>query len=182
MQMYIRRLLILILAVTGMGCAGAVVPEPAPTAVAPSLMSQSRVLIEKLDLNQKQLADIYQQMQVIAEGDLFYGSDEQLSTIQKSSLHILLSNRTARYQTQLLSALSYVGVKNRKDYLPILIKSLEQAVFDSAAELNNLNTHYAFIEKEAARDNIDRAVTLIRTNLDLYKQILSMLKTATDQK
>jgi hypothetical protein len=63
----------------------------------------------------------------------------------------------------------------------MLTKELKQAVFDSAADLNFLNTYYAFIENETAQENIDTAVTLIRDNMNIYKRLITISVSSTDK-
>ncbi|MGD9209755.1 MAG: hypothetical protein PVI90_03215 [Desulfobacteraceae bacterium] len=181
MQLFIGRILIFFLVVTVLGCTTAIDPKPETKTVSSFTIPQSKAMIEKLDSNHKQLIGIYQDMQIIAEGDLFYGSDEQLCTIQKSNLYILLSTRTVRYQKQLLSMMDNIDTKNRQNYLSMLTKELKQAVFDSAADLNFLNTYYAFIENETAQENIDTAVTLIRDNMNIYKRLITISVSSTDK-
>lgn len=181
MQLFIGRILIFFLVVTVLGCTAAIDPKPETKTVSSFTIPQSKAMIEKLDSNHKQLIGIYQDMQIIAEGDLFYGSDEQLCTIQKSNLYILLSTRTVRYQKQLLSMMDNIDTKNRQNYLSMLTKELKQAVFDSAADLNFLNTYYAFIENETAQENIDTAVTLIRDNMNIYKRLITISVSSTDK-
>jgi hypothetical protein len=72
--------------------------------------------------------------------------------------------------------MTYVRSDRQKDFATLLIKGLEQAVFDSAYQLSSLNTYYAFIENQAVRENIDNSVRLIRDNMDLYKQLIDDLK------
>ena len=182
MQNFIGRLWVVFPLLVALGCTAAVAPKTKTKATVPSLVSQCQDLVEQLDINHHQLTRLYQDMRVIAEGNLFYGSDEQLSMIQKSNLHILLSKRMAKYQKQLLSTRSHVDLSDPKAYITILIKALEQGVFDSAADLNQLNTYHAFIENESARENIDTAVTLVRSNMALYKELISVLTASMDRK
>jgi hypothetical protein len=178
MQKRFMHLLLLFWLAVGLGCVTA--PDTAPT-VKPSgssVFTQSDELIKKLHINQKELLRIYQNIRLISEGQLFYGSDEQLNTIQKSSLYILLSNRTAHHQWEVLSIMEFIHSDHKKDYISFLIKGLRQAVFNSAYDLNFLNTYYAFIENQDAREHIDRAVALIRANMELYKKLMDVLKSS----
>lgn len=173
MQKIFWRLLFLYMVAGGMGCT--TVPESVtpPQATAPSstiLLNQD--LIEKLDANQQELKHISKEMRLISEGHLFYGSDEQLGTIQKSSLYISLSKRTTMHQKDLIALVDYIRPDRRGEYAGLLIKKLEKAVFDLAYDLNFLNTYYAFIENQTARENIDKAAAVIRDDMDNYKQLI----------
>jgi hypothetical protein len=178
MQIWFIHLLLFFWLVIGLGCATA--PEIAPSVKfsEPSVLIQSEELIEDINNNQKELLRIYQNIRLISEGHLFYGSDEQLYTIQKSSLYILLSNRTAHHQWEVLSIMEFIHSDHKKNYISFLIKGLRQAVFNSAYDLNYLNTFYAFIENQDARKYVDRAVVIIRTNMDLYKKLMAVLKSS----
>lgn len=140
-----------------------------------SLSIENKNLLDQLHANQTELARIYKEIQPISEGNLFYGSDEQLNIIQKASLYILSSHRLARHQEELLSFFTDIRADRQKEYRSFLVKGLKRSVFEAASELNSLNTYYALSENDTARELIDQAVELIRKNMNIYKQLSSDL-------
>jgi hypothetical protein len=181
MQKRFMGLLLLLGTVSILGCAVGPDIEPVVKRSEPFiLVEQSKALTEKLHHHQKELARIYQNIRLISEGHLFYGSDEQLNTIQKSSLYVLSSTRTAYHQWELLSIMAYIHPDNQDDYISFLVKDLRQSVFNSAYDLNFLNTSYALIENKEARDYIDNAVVLVRQSIDLYKQLMTLFESDAD--
>jgi hypothetical protein len=183
MRKWFMGLLLLFGTVSIIGCAAGPDIEPVIKRSEPFMLAQqSKDLIEKLHHNQKELSRIYQNMRLISEGHLFYGSDEQLDTIQKSGLYVLSSTRTAYHQWELLSIMVYIHPDNQDDYISFLVKDLRQSVFNSAYDLNFLNTSYALIENKKAREYIDNAVVLIRQSIDLYKQLMTLFESDPDSK
>jgi hypothetical protein len=183
MRKWFMGLLLLFGTVSIIGCAAGPDIEPVIKRSEPFMLAQqSKDLIEKLHHNQKELSRIYQNMRLISEGHLFYGSDEQLDTIQKSGLYVLSSTRTAYHQWELLSIMVYIHPDNQDDYISFLVKDLRQSVFNSAYDLNFLNTSYALIENKKAREYIDNDVVLIRSSIDLYKQLMTLFESDPDSK
>jgi hypothetical protein len=181
MQKRFMGLLLLLGTICIIGCAAGPDIEPVVKRSEPFLLvQQSKDLTEKLHHNQKELSRIYQNIRSISEGNLFYGSDEQLNTIQKSSLYVLSSTRTAYHQWELLSIMAYIHPDNQNDYISFLVKDLRQSVFNSAYDLNFLNTSYALIENREAREYIDNAVVLIRQSIDLYKKLMALFESDPD--
>lgn len=172
MQKIFWRFFLLCLLAQPVGCATVADNESVAQKNTSLTMHLNHALMEKLASNLDAMVSISKDMRQISEGHLFYGSDEQLNIIQKSSLYILLSTMTARHQKDFLSIIAYIRSDRQKDFATELVKGLKQAVFDSAYHLNALNTYYAFIENETARENIDNSVKLIRANMDLYKQFI----------
>lgn len=164
------------------GCAAVSTPEMANRSEAFPKAFTEHAPLEKLHQNEEKLMQIFKDIRLISEGNLFYGSDEQLNTIQKASLYILSSARTVRYQSVLLSISPNIRSNNSNEYTALLLKESEQAVFDSANDLNFLNTYHAFIDNKAAREHIDGAVALIRENIELYKQLMAIFSARSDLK
>lgn len=175
MRKIIWRFLFLCLLAQSVGCATVADNESVSPGSASYSINLNQDLTEKLTSNLNSMVPISKDMRQISEGHLFYGSDEQLNTIQKSSLYISLSIMTARHQKELLSIMAYVRSDRQKDFAALLVEGLKQAVFDSAYHLNSLNTYYAFIENQTALKNIDDSVRLIRDNMDIYKQLITDL-------
>jgi hypothetical protein len=170
-----RRLLGVALIAAVFGCAtlpGDVSQKPSPHKT-PS--GDVRPLIEKLLINHKNLEPIYQDLRLIAEGNLFYGSDEQLNYIQKACLYVQLANMTAYHQWDGLSLADYIQPGQLRDFYTLRISGLKQALFDSAYHLNFLNTYHAFIENKTALDDIEAAVNLIRDNMDIFQKLVTAL-------
>jgi hypothetical protein len=151
---------------------GHVSKEPAPEKTPADVI---RPLIEKLLINHNDLQRTYQDMRLIAEGNLFYGSDEQLNYIQKACLYVQLADMTGYHQWDGLSLLDYIRPDRRRDFYTLKINGLKQALFDSAYQLNFLNTYQAFIENKTAVGDIDTAVNLIRDNMDIFQKLIAAL-------
>jgi hypothetical protein len=132
-------------------------------------------LIEKLLLNHKSLEQIYQDLRLIAEGTLFYGSDEQLNYIQKACLYVQLADLTAQHQWDGLSLMDYIQKSRLRDFYTLKISGLKQALFESAYQLNFLNTYQASIDNKTALDDIEAAVDLIRDNMDIFQKLIAAL-------
>jgi hypothetical protein len=146
--------------------------EPSPNK---TLSGEVRPLIEKLLINHKTLEQSYQDLRLISEGNLFYGSDEQLNYIQKACLYVQLADLTAYHQWDGLSLLDYIQPGQLRDFYTLKISGLKQALFDSAYQLNFLNTYHAFIENKTALNDIEAAVNLIRDNMDIFQKLVTAL-------
>ncbi len=175
MQKRLWRFLLLFGILSWGGCVSAPGPKPEDPSRSTSIVIQNQSLLDTLHDNLTELKRLYEEMQPISEGQLFYGSDEQLCIVQKSSLRILSSQRLARHQEELLSFSSGIASDTRKRYIELLINGLERSVFETASDLNSLNTYYAFSENETAREHIDHAVVLIRENMNIYKNLIKEL-------
>lgn len=162
------------------GCVSTPAPKPEDPSTGSTIVIQNQDLLDTLQFNLMELKRLYEQMQPISEGQLFYGSDEQLCIVQKSSLRILSSQRLARHQRELLSFSAGIQSGTRKDSIKILIDGLERSVFESASDLNALNTYFAFSDNETVREHIDRAVDLIQENMTIYKDLINELNLLAD--
>ncbi len=132
-------------------------------------------IIGRLYLNHRSLSVVYTNLHDAAL-DAVNGTDQQLSTIQKSYLFVSEANFVCFYQWELLSITGYIKDSHRSDYFTLRVKDLERAAFESRDRVVSLKLYSAQIENPEPRELLDEAVGLIEANIDMFEELADLLK------
>ena len=149
----------------------------ADTSDSQAITSEQRIAdlkphIEMLYLNWNELNQIYKDIKFLERGFLFDPDDRQLGYIQKASLYIQDASVRIHDQWEHLSVLAYIRPERLRDYLTISVNRLTSTIAEIGYDEMFLDIYESHISNDTVSDDLARARSSIRKNVEMLRQIL----------
>ena len=163
------------LVLTGCSSVSPAKTEPDKSVLSEKVLLRIRPLIETLYINNKELLETYRDLRAIARGHLLQGDDEQLNYVQKATAHIQKAHISAMHQWEFLSIMEYIRSAAMIDYYTLRHKGLEHALHEALYDERFIIVYRAYIDNATAQKDIDSALAIIKSNCDIYRQLLTAI-------